>query len=100
MYTVNKTNGVGKVEKIENGNVTVFFEETGETKVLVEKFTKLYATYNEAMLVLNPEMTQEEVDAIMSKIEEDKRVMNDGSRAAAWLETYFREMAKRQMRNI
>lgn len=100
MYTINKSLGIGKVESIENGNVTVYFEEVEQTKVLLEKFTKIYNTYEEAEIALNPDLTEEEVAEIMAKIEDDKRIMREGAIAMKDIEAHNIEASKELMKHI
>lgn len=100
MFTISSKYGIGQVEKIENGMVTVYFEDEDVTKTLAQAFTKIYDTYEAADLALNPEMTQEDADAIMAGIAEEKRIMSEGAKAQRWIEEHNIEASKRLMRNI
>jgi pentose-5-phosphate-3-epimerase len=100
MFTINKQKGIGEIKEIANGMVTVYFEETDETKKLVEQYTTIYATREEAEIALNPEMTEQDIAEILERVEEEKRIMADGTKASKWLEAHNIEASKKLMKNI
>jgi hypothetical protein len=99
MYTINKNFGIGTVQNIENGKVTVYFQEEDLTKILLENFTTIYSTYQAAILALDPEMTEEEANARYSDIVEEERIRIEGAKAQLWLEETNREAAINLIRN-
>ena len=100
MFTINKKFGIGKVENIENGIVTVYFDETDETKKLVEKYVTIYNTEEEAEEALNPSLSEDDMIKINEKSEEDEKIMKDGAEARVWIEEHNIEVSKKLMRNI
>lgn len=85
-FTINRNFGIGQVMNIENGKVEVYFSEVDETKTLIEKFTKFYDTEMDAYLALNPEMTEEEAQAIFTEIKEEERASREGANIIAQME--------------
>lgn len=85
MYTTHRTFGIGKVESIENGTVTVYFEDEDKTCKVMEKFTKIYSTIEEAEIALNPELTEEDRIRITAEAEADRKIMAEGSKASEYL---------------
>ena len=100
MYTVSQKFGIGQVESIENGKVTVYFAEEDVTKVLIEKLTTIYSTIEAAELALNPEMTQEESNEILANIEAGKKAAIEGRNASNLLQMHNAESSKKLMKNI
>ena len=100
MYTINKTKGIGEVIEVANGNVTVYFPDTDETKKLLEAFTRIYTTYDEAYAALYPEMTAEIANEVVAEIEAEKQIMANGTKAQHHLEAYHIEQSKKLFKNI
>jgi hypothetical protein len=85
MYTINKSYGIGKVESIENGTVTSYYDQADKTCKTLEKFTKLYSTIEEAELALNPELTEEDNASFAEQSEADRKIMIEGSKASEFM---------------
>jgi hypothetical protein len=100
MYTINKKFGIGQVEEISNGMVTVYFADEDVTKELVQAYTTIYSTLEEAERALNPELTEEDMNNIAASIAQENQIMADGTRAQHMLEAYHIEESKKLMKNI
>jgi hypothetical protein len=100
MYVANKKFGIGQVESIDNGKVTVYFEDEDVTKVLVEMLVTIYESIEEAEIALNPEMSEEEKAEILAKIEADKVASSEAKAAMNRIEEINREASINLMKNI
>jgi hypothetical protein len=65
MYTFNNNYGIGQVKGIENGMVTIFFEDADLTKKVPLGFVKIYANENDLENEMNPILSNEELEEIM-----------------------------------
>lgn len=97
MFTYNRNLGVGKVEKIENGKVTINYEE--KTVELLSQFVKFYNTYEDAEENEYP-MSDAEVASILNSINEENKILEDGKKAEFDIEKRNREASIKLMKNI
>lgn len=100
MYAINKKYGIGKVEEIVNGKVTVYFDEVDKRVTLLQEFVKIYETIEDAEDALNPELTEDDKVAILAKIEEDAEIMRKGIAAQHRLEEINMEASKKLKKYI
>lgn len=100
MFVINQQKGIGEVLEVLENAYLVYFEETDEEKKLLKAFTTIYNTIEDAELALNPELSSEDVEDILTNIEENKRQAIEANKAAQWLEEHNIEASKKLMRNI
>jgi len=65
MYTFNKNYGIGEVKGIENGMITIYFEDADLTKKVPFGFVKIYANENDLENEINPILSNEQLEEIM-----------------------------------
>ena len=95
MYVANLIKGIGEVIEITETHVVAYFEEKDETKSFLKSLVKLYNTEEEADEYLNPTMTEEECNAILAEIQDDKRIVSEGQEAFFAIEK--REIARAEL---
>lgn len=100
MFTINQTNGIGEVIAQDEKTVTVYFSDTDKESKMLIQFVKIYNTYEEAEMALNPEMTNEEAELRASDAREEERIMKAGRIAQANIEIANRESSINLMKNI
>jgi len=100
-YVANSKLGIGEVINITDKFMEVYFEEVDQTKKLLLDFApKTFDTYQEAEAFLNPEMTEEIANKVITEIEADKKIMADCLSASMWMENHNIEASKKLMQNI
>ena len=65
MYTFNNNYGIGEIKGIENGMVTIYFEDADLTKKAPLALVKIYDTQDELEKAMNPILSDEELEEIM-----------------------------------
>ena len=100
MFTSHKKFGIGEVVENNGTMVTSYYSEIDENKSTLLSITKIYATEEAAELALNPEFTEEELNARIADLEEEKRIMRVGAIAMANIEITNRKASTNLMKNI
>lgn len=86
MYTINKNKGIGEVIESNDTMLIVFFSETRETKELLKSYTKVYATYQDAMIALDPEMTEDEANKRYAEMQAENAAEKERKAAISRME--------------
>lgn len=100
-YTANKKFGVGKINKIEDGKATIWFDEIEEEKEMILKFITTFETELEAEAHLEGrELTATDIENARNEMKEDARIMSEGAAARARLEEMQIESSKELKKHI
>jgi hypothetical protein len=100
MYIINKNFGIGQVIETNSEVTKVYFEEVGKEKTLITSMVTFYNTLDEAEIALNPELSEEEMDATYSEMKAADEAFKKGAEMNNWLREQNAESAKKLMKNI